>query len=97
MVSFKHYLIDRTYVRFNKERKYIVFFFLDKRTRGWFLLDSIWILVFIEVLYLSFVKYIGPKLMANRKPFNIDKLLIIYNICQIFANAYIFYLVNDYR
>lgn len=30
---------------------------------------------------------IGPKLMENRKPYNIKKIIIIYNIVQIIVNG----------
>ncbi|KAJ8933112.1 hypothetical protein NQ318_020317 [Aromia moschata] len=38
-----------------------------------------------------FVKILGPKLMENRKPFQIKNLLKAYNIIQIVGNAYLFY------
>lgn len=53
-------------------------------------MDSVWKVVAIQAAYIYFVLKLGPKLMENRKPFNIDKLLIIYNIVQTIANGYIF-------
>lgn len=34
---------------------------------------------------------IGPKLMENRKPFEIRKLLIVYNFLQVIFNGWLFY------
>ncbi|CAH2008599.1 unnamed protein product [Acanthoscelides obtectus] len=42
--------------------------------------------------YFYFIYNLGPRLMENRKPFEIRKLLIAYNAIQILANLYIFYL-----
>lgn len=43
----------------------------------------------IVVAYYYFVKHYGPKLMKNRPAFDLDRLLIVYNIIQITVNAYI--------
>lgn len=36
----------------------------------------------------------GKKFMEHRKPFNIERLIIVYNIAQIIVNATIFVMVN---
>jgi hypothetical protein len=43
------------------------------------------------VIYLLFVKIWGPKLMANRSPFQLKGLLIVYNSFQIVFNGWMFY------
>lgn len=35
--------------------------------------------------------------MKNREPFNIKKIIIIYNVLQVLANSYIFYYVRILR
>ena len=62
--------------------------FVDKRTRGWLLVDSpVPTLCFI-LLYL-FLVWIGPKFMKNRKPFKLPWLLLPYNFAMACLNAYI--------
>ncbi|CAH1101530.1 unnamed protein product [Psylliodes chrysocephalus] len=41
--------------------------------------------------YLFIVKKLGPKFMENRKPYNIRKLLIVYNVIQILINLKLTY------
>lgn len=45
----------------------------------------------ICLFYAYFSKVLGPKLMENRKPFNLRKTLIIYNFVQTVFSAWIFY------
>lgn len=40
--------------------------------------------------YLVFVKVIGPKLMANRKPMELRVPMIIYNFAMVLLNGYMF-------
>ncbi|XP_017784812.1 PREDICTED: elongation of very long chain fatty acids protein 4-like [Nicrophorus vespilloides] len=61
----------------------------DPRVEDWFLMRSLWSIVGISLLYLYVILDIGPKFMKNRKPFNIDKLMIFYNAAQIAACTYI--------
>ncbi|XP_013111998.2 elongation of very long chain fatty acids protein 1-like [Stomoxys calcitrans] len=42
-------------------------------------------------LYIYTVLKIGPRFMANRKPYKIDGLMQIYNVVQILLNSFIFY------
>jgi hypothetical protein len=37
-------------------------------------------------------QYLGPKLMANREPFELQKIIIAYNFFQILLNLKLFYL-----
>ncbi|CAL1286986.1 unnamed protein product [Larinioides sclopetarius] len=44
----------------------------------------------IVILYILFVKWIGPYIMRKRKPYSLQKVLIVYNLFQALANFYIF-------
>ena len=39
-------------------------------------------------------KVLGPKLMENRKPFELRKILIAYNIFQALLSSWLFYEVQ---
>lgn len=45
-----------------------------------------WLILQIMIGYLLFVKVIGKRLMENRKPFNLNKIINYYNLCQIVLN-----------
>lgn len=47
--------------------------------------------------YLYFVLNFGPKFMENRKPFNIDKILLYYNGLQVVLNFGLFAYVSGLR
>lgn len=40
------------------------------------------------------LQVIGPKLMENRKPFNLRYTLIVYNFTQVIFSAWLFYEVS---
>ncbi|GIZ01395.1 elongation of very long chain fatty acids protein, partial [Caerostris extrusa] len=42
-------------------------------------------------IYVLLVTWIGPALMRSRKPYNLQKVLIVYNFVQAIANSYIAY------
>ncbi|XP_034240497.1 elongation of very long chain fatty acids protein 4-like [Thrips palmi] len=60
----------------------------DKRTRGWLMVDSPLPTLAYTVLYLIMVM-VGPKLMKNRKPFDLKKVMIAYNLSMCVLNAFI--------
>lgn len=70
-------------------------FFGDPRTQDYFLIKSPWGYLSIILFYLYFVYELGPNIMAKRKPFNLDKILQIYNLIQIVSCGYIFYKVRE--
>ncbi|XP_076754081.1 very long chain fatty acid elongase AAEL008004 isoform X2 [Xylocopa sonorina] len=63
----------------------------DKRTTNWFMIGSPFPTLFICLSYVYIVKVLGPKLMENRKPFQLKNALIVYNTCQMIFSAWLFY------
>lgn len=61
----------------------------DPRTKDWFLVSSPWTCLALLVAYHQFVYKIGPEYMKNRKPFNLDRIIQIYNIGQVLVCGYI--------
>lgn len=50
-------------------------------------------LLALVAVYVYFVKA-GPKFMQNRKPLNLDSVIIAYNMVQILVNAYFTVIVS---
>ncbi|XP_065221734.1 very long chain fatty acid elongase AAEL008004-like isoform X3 [Planococcus citri] len=63
----------------------------DVRTKGWFLMSSPLPTLIICLTYVYIVKVIGPRLMANRKPFELRRTLIVYNLFQVIFSSWLFY------
>ncbi|XP_068979264.1 very long chain fatty acid elongase AAEL008004-like isoform X4 [Bombus flavifrons] len=63
----------------------------DQRTTDWFMMSSPFPTLFICLSYVYGVKVLGPKLMENRKPFQLKNTLIIYNLFQMVFSAWLFY------
>jgi hypothetical protein len=76
---------------------YVYFFFLDPRTNTWPLVAKPYQGLALLGLYLMFVLKWGPDWMKNRRPFQLDKLLIVYNAIQIVCCFYIFANVSTYN
>jgi hypothetical protein len=55
----------------------------DPRVSDWPLMDSPIPTVVIVLVYLYSVTLLGPRLMANRKPFQLRNVLIAYNAFQV--------------
>lgn len=72
----------------------------DERVNEFYLLrGGPTILLSIVTLYLYFILYLGPKWMAKREAFKLNKLLLIYNIGMAAANLWLFcqgLLVSNY-
>lgn len=66
----------------------------DPRTNDWFLIKSPVPIFSIVALYLYFVLFWGPHYMRDRKPFKLEKTLIVYNFIQIFVSAWLVYEVS---
>ncbi|KAG7196479.1 hypothetical protein KM043_007920 [Ampulex compressa] len=63
----------------------------DARTTNWLLMSSPFPTLFICLIYVYVVKVLGPKLMENRKPFQLKNILIVYNFLQVLFSAWLFY------
>lgn len=59
----------------------------DPRVRDMLFMSNPFKVIGILAIYLCFILKWGPEFMKNRKPFNINKLIIVYNIIQIVACA----------
>ncbi|PIK59602.1 putative elongation of very long chain fatty acids protein 7 [Apostichopus japonicus] len=62
----------------------------DPRVEDWPLMQTPKTGTLLVVLYLLIV-WIGPKLMANREPFNLKPLLIVYNFAMVALSFYMFW------
>ncbi|XP_046742156.1 elongation of very long chain fatty acids protein AAEL008004-like isoform X1 [Diprion similis] len=63
----------------------------DPRVNDWAMMSSPFPTVLICLSYAYFSKVIGPRLMENRKPFNLRHVLIVYNFIQTVFSTWIFY------
>jgi hypothetical protein len=55
----------------------------DPRVNDWPLMESPIPTVIIVAAYLYVVLVLGPRLMANRKPFQLNTVLVTYNALQV--------------
>lgn len=62
----------------------------DGRTKHMFLMDRPLTIIAISAIYVFLVKYAGPKFMQDRKPFELNRLMVVYNFFQIFFNIWLF-------
>lgn len=65
--------------------------FPDPRVNDWVMMSSPFPTLMICMSYAYFSKVLGPKLMENRKPFDLRRTLITYNLLQTFFSTWIFY------
>lgn len=85
-------LIVRSFVRFVRLPNYVtIFSFADPRTNNWPLISSPWPTLSILAAYLYFVRSWGPRYMANRKPYKLENVLLVYNFVQVIVSVFIFY------
>ncbi|OWR46146.1 hypothetical protein KGM_215920 [Danaus plexippus plexippus] len=63
----------------------------DQRVKDWFLMSSPFPTLAICLTYVFVVKVLGPKLMENRKPFELKQILIWYNLFQVIFSCWLFY------
>ncbi|KAL0892510.1 hypothetical protein ABMA27_015612 [Loxostege sticticalis] len=62
----------------------------DPRTKPWPLVAKPYQGLIMLAIYLMFVLKWGPKWMKDRPPFNLDKILIVYNGLQVIGCFYLF-------
>ncbi|TRY88670.1 hypothetical protein DNTS_025689 [Danionella cerebrum] len=63
----------------------------DPRTDDWLLMSSPFPQSIIIGFYIYFVMSLGPKLMENRKPFELKQILIVYNFSVVALSLYMIY------
>nr|XP_026485761.1 elongation of very long chain fatty acids protein AAEL008004-like [Vanessa tameamea]XP_026485763.1 elongation of very long chain fatty acids protein AAEL008004-like [Vanessa tameamea] len=63
----------------------------DPRVKDWPMMSSPWPTLAACLCYAVCARKIGPTLMANRKPFELRNVLIVYNLAQTIFSAWIFY------
>ena len=61
----------------------------DKRVDDWPMMDSPNVILILCIMYFVCVKFIGPVYMANREPYNVRKIMAVYNIIQIIGSCWI--------
>ena len=67
----------------------------DSRTNDWPLIKSPVPGLTILAAYLYFVLSLGPRLMANRKAFKLERTLIFYNLIQVILSVWLVYEALD--
>lgn len=67
---------------------------VDPRLKGYPLMQSPIPMTAILLSYLFFVLYLGPRLMANRKPFKLQEAMIVYNFALVALSIFIVYEVR---
>ena len=68
----------------------------DPRVANWPLMQSPWPTVGICLSYVYLVKYLGPKLMKERPPYNIRFFMVLYNFSMVLVSVYIFLKLGFY-
>nr|WAH70731.1 ELOVL fatty acid elongase 1a [Eleutheronema rhadinum] len=63
----------------------------DVRVRDYPLMQNPVEMTSILLAYVFFSVYVGPRFMANRKPFHLKTAMIIYNLSMVLLNAFIVY------
>ena len=63
----------------------------DPRVNDWAMMSSPIPTLAICLFYVYFVKVLGPKLMENRKPFNLRRVMIFYNLFQVIFSTWLFH------
>lgn len=68
----------------------------DPRVNDWAMMSSPLPTLGICLFYAYFSKVLGPRLMENRKPFDLRRILIGYNLIQTVFSSWIFYEVSTF-
>ncbi|XP_064153073.1 elongation of very long chain fatty acids protein 7a [Anguilla rostrata] len=63
----------------------------DRRVDGWLMMSSPGPQTIIIVSYIYFVMSLGPRLMENRKPYDLKPILIVYNFSVVALSLYMCY------
>lgn len=73
---------------------YLFIFVSDTRAKDWPLTGSPFPMLTIIASYLYFVKVFGPAYMKDRKPFQINGLIVAYNLLMVVLSAFFFFYVS---
>lgn len=57
-------------------------------------MSSPWPSILIVILYIKFSTDWGPRWMKNRPPFQIDRIVQVYDVIQVLFNLFMFYKAN---
>lgn len=60
----------------------------DPRTKDWITLTDPSYIAVLLIGYLYMVKIWGPKFMKDRKPYELSRIIQVYNVFQVLANVY---------
>lgn len=63
----------------------------DQRVVDWPLMSSPLPTIIICFTFAYLVKFLGPKLMENRKPFQLRGVIIVYNLLQVMFSTWLVY------
>lgn len=66
----------------------------DPRVKDWPMMSDPLSTLAICLFYGYFAKVMGPKLMENRKPFDLRRVMIFYNLFQVTISTWLFYEVG---
>lgn len=66
----------------------------DARSANWPLMGSPFPILTIIFTYIYFVKVMGPKFMKEKRPYQIEPLIIGYNILMVALSAFFFFYVS---
>lgn len=67
----------------------IISYFIDAIADSWMFMSTPWTVLSILIAYLVFVLKLGPKMMENREPFKIKRIMMVYNMSQTVYNLFI--------
>ncbi|CAB3228030.1 unnamed protein product [Arctia plantaginis] len=70
---------------------YLIHDLADPRTKDWWGVSNPLVIFSITSAYLYFCKYLGPRLMKHRKPFELKTVLLLYNLFQVFFSIFLTY------
>lgn len=65
-----------------------IYFKRDARFEGFLLFDYPALMASLVIIYICTVLKWGPDFMKNRKPFNLQSLIRMFNLVHVFANVY---------
>ncbi|XP_040195632.1 elongation of very long chain fatty acids protein 7 isoform X2 [Rana temporaria] len=63
----------------------------DPRVEDWPLMSSPILQTTIILAYIYFVSSLGPRLMENRKPFDLNRIMAVYNFVMVIFSLYMVY------